>query len=81
MNYSAAVNFEKPEKVHEIRKNRLFSDGFMVVGCMAEVRVAPANTLEILHFYGIDARVYYEKQSASVSHRGGFAYLSYGTRK
>ena len=53
----------------------------MAVGCMAEVRVAPTNTLEILHFYGIDARVYYEKQSASVSHRGGFAYLSYGTRK
>ena len=29
MNYSAAVNFEKPEKVHEIRKNRLFSGGFV----------------------------------------------------
>jgi len=81
LNYSAAANFEKPEKVHKTRKNRPKTGGFMVVGCMAEVRVAPANTLEILHFYGIDARVYYEKQSASVSHRGGFAYLSYGTRK
>ena len=33
----------------------------MVVGCMAEVSVAPANTLKIQHFYGIDAQVYYEK--------------------
>ena len=49
--------------------------------CMAEVRATPENTLKILHFYGIDARAYYEKQSASVSHRGGFAYWSYGTRK
>ena len=61
LNYSAAANFEKPEKVHKARKNRPKTGGFMVVGCMAEVRVAPANTLEILHFYGIDARVYYEK--------------------
>ena len=31
---------------------------------------------------GMDARIYYEKsKSASVSHRGGFAYWSYGTRK
>ena len=28
---------------------------------MAEVRATPENTLKILHFYGIDARVYYEK--------------------
>ena len=29
LNYSAAVNFEKPEKVHEIRKNRPKTGGFM----------------------------------------------------
>lgn len=34
---------------------------FMVIECMAEVRATPENTLKILHFYGIDARVYYEK--------------------
>ena len=28
---------------------------------MAEVRATPENTLKILHFYGIDALVYYEK--------------------
>lgn len=29
--------------------------------CDAEVSATPASTLKILHFYGIDARVYYEK--------------------
>lgn len=33
----------------------------LVIECMAEVRATPENTLKILHFYGIDARVYYEK--------------------
>ena len=33
----------------------------MVMECMAEVRATPENTLKILHFYGIDARAYYEK--------------------
>ena len=28
---------------------------------MAEVRATLKNTLKILHFYGIDAQVYYEK--------------------
>lgn len=28
---------------------------------MAEVRATLKNTLKFLHFYGIDARVYYEK--------------------
>ena len=49
------------KKFIKIRKNRLFSGGFMVIECMAEVRATPENTLKILHFYGIDARVYYEK--------------------
>ena len=33
----------------------------LVIECMAEARATPKNTLKILHFYGIDARVYYEK--------------------
>lgn len=39
----------------------LLTYSFMVIECMAEVRATPENTLKILHFYGIDARVYYEK--------------------
>ena len=35
---------------HSLRTN-------MVIGCMTEVRVTPRNTLKILHFYGMDARV------------------------
>ena len=29
LNYSAAANFEKPEKVHKTRKNRPKTGGFM----------------------------------------------------
>ena len=39
----------------------LFRCYLLVIECMAEVRATPENTLKILHFYGIDARVYYEK--------------------
>lgn len=34
---------------------------YLVIECMAEVRATPENALKILHFYGIDTRVYYEK--------------------
>lgn len=62
-----------PDMNSNFRKNRmsnariqqlvtlLYMHKTMVIECMAEVRATPENTLKILHFYGIDARVYYEK--------------------
>lgn len=50
LNYSAATNFEKPEKVHKTRKNRPKTGGFMErksyidrissYGCKCEAAVA-----------------------------------------
>lgn len=50
LNYSAAANFEKPEKVHKTRKNRPKTGGFMErksyidrissYGCKCEAAVA-----------------------------------------
>lgn len=50
--------------VQKARKTAVFlskTTVLMVIECMAEVRATSENTLKIPHFYGIDARVHYEK--------------------
>lgn len=41
LNYSAAANFEKPEKVHKTRKNRPKTGGFMKVVTYFDTKCTP----------------------------------------